>query len=179
MIYVTHDQIEAMTMADRIVLLRDGRIEQAGAPLDLYERPATRYVAGFLGSPAMNFVQGRIPDDGAPAVQLTDGTLLAVPVSRQGKLAGRRGRPITLGVRPEHITRASAELRQGLVRHVASIDLVQPTGSRTYATFRLGDAEVVAELQAHDVSQPGETIELAIDMNRIVLIDPATELVVS
>ena len=179
MIYVTHDQIEAMTMADRIVLLRDGKIEQAGAPLDLYERPATRYVAGFLGSPAMNFVPTRLQDGGALAVQLADGGLLALPASRQGKLEGRRGQEITLGVRPEHITRASGELRQGLVRHTALIELVQPTGSRTYATFRLAGAEMVAELQAHDVSQPGETIELAIDMNRVVLIDPATELVVS
>ena len=179
MIYVTHDQIEAMTMADRIVLLRDGKIEQAGAPLDLYERPATRYVAGFLGSPAMNFVPAQLQDSSTLAVQLADGSQLALPASRQAKLAGRRGQPITLGVRPEHITRASSELRQGLVRHTALIELVQPTGSRTYATFRLGGAEVVAELQAHDVSQPGETIELAIDMNRVVLIDPATELVVS
>jgi multiple sugar transport system ATP-binding protein len=178
MIYVTHDQIEAMTMADRIVLLRDGKIEQAGAPLDLYERPATRYVAGFLGSPAMNFVPAQLQDSGALAVQLADGSQLALPPSRQRKLAGR-ARPITLGVRPEHITRATGELRQGLVRRTALIELVQPTGSRTYATFRLGGAELVAELQAHDVSQPGETIELAIDMNRVVLIDPSTELVVS
>ena len=178
MIYVTHDQIEAMTMADRIVLLRDGKIEQAGAPLDLYERPATRYVAGFLGSPAMNFVPAQLQDSGALAVQLADGSQLALPLSRQRKLAGR-AQPITLGVRPEHITRATGELRQGLVRRTALIELVQPTGSRTYATFRLGGAELVAELQAHDVSQPGETIELAIDMNRVVLIDPSTELVVS
>ncbi|HTO44523.1 MAG TPA: ABC transporter ATP-binding protein [Burkholderiales bacterium] len=179
MIYVTHDQIEAMTMADRIVLLRDGHIEQAGAPLDLYERPATRYVAGFLGSPAMNFVPARLQGETALAVALADGSELALPAARSAKLAGRRGQAITLGVRPEHITRAGSELRAGLVRRTASIELVQPTGSRTYATFRLGGAEVVAELQAHDVSQPGETIELAIDMNRVVLIDPTTELVVS
>jgi multiple sugar transport system ATP-binding protein len=179
MIYVTHDQIEAMTMADRIVLLRDGHIEQAGAPLDLYERPATRYVAGFLGSPAMNFVPARLQGETALAVALADGSELALPAARSAKLAGRRGQAITLGVRPEHITRAGGELRAGLVRRTASIELVQPTGSRTYATFRLGGAEVVAELQAHDVSQPGETIELAIDMNRVVLIDPTTELVVS
>jgi multiple sugar transport system ATP-binding protein len=179
MIYVTHDQIEAMTMADRIVLLRDGHIEQAGAPLDLYERPATRYVAGFLGSPAMNFVPARLQGETALAVALADGSELALPAARSAKLAGRRGQAITLGVRPEHITRAGGELRAGLVRRTASIELVQPTGSRTYATFRLGGAEVVAELQAHDVSQPGETIELAIDMNRVVLIDPTTESVVS
>jgi len=180
MIYVTHDQIEAMTMADRIVLLRDGRIEQAGSPLDLYERPATRYVAGFLGSPAMNFVPARVAaDNGGLALQLDDGTVLSLPGRHSEKLARRRDEPIVLGVRPEHMVRAIGDLRPGLVRHTARIDLVQPTGSRTYATFKLGGADVIAELQAHDVSQPGETIELAIDMNRVVVVDPATELVVS
>jgi multiple sugar transport system ATP-binding protein len=180
MIYVTHDQIEAMTMAERIVLLRDGLIEQAGAPLDLYERPATRYVAGFLGSPAMNFVPAQVvAGNGGLAVRLDDGAILPLPASRLEKLAGRRDQPITLGVRPEHMVRATRDLRPGLARHTAAIELVQPTGSRTYATFKLGGAPVVAELQAHDVSQPGETIELAIDMNRVVLVDPATELVVS
>jgi multiple sugar transport system ATP-binding protein len=179
MIYVTHDQIEAMTMADRIVLLRDGRIEQAGSPLDLYERPATRYVAGFLGSPAMNFLPARVAaGNGGLAVQLDDGAVLPLPASRSDNLAGRRDQPIVLGVRPEHMMRAVGDLRPGLVRHTAKIDLVQPTGSRTYATFKLGGADVIAELQAHDVSQPGETIELAIDMNRVVVVDPATDRVV-
>jgi multiple sugar transport system ATP-binding protein len=177
MIYVTHDQIEAMTMADRIVLLRDGNIEQAGAPLDLYERPATRYVAGFLGSPAMNFVSVRLVghNDGL-AVQLGDGTLLPLPAARAPRLVERRDQAMTLGVRPEHMSRAGgSDHRPGLTTKNVKIELVQPTGSRTYATFRLGDAEVVAELQAHDVSQPGQTIDLTIDMNRVVLIDPATE----
>jgi multiple sugar transport system ATP-binding protein len=127
----------------------------------------------------MNFVPARLQGEPALAVALADDSELALPAGRSAKLAGRRGQAITLGVRPEHITRAGGELRTGLVRRTASIELVQPTGSRTYATFRLGGAEVVAELQAHDVSQPGETIELAIDMNRVVLIDPTTELVVS
>jgi multiple sugar transport system ATP-binding protein len=181
MIYVTHDQIEAMTMADRIVLLRDGTIEQQGAPLDLYERPATRYVAGFLGSPPMNFVDAvLVANDGAAGVRLADGTVLGLPASRTRRLADERERPVVLGVRPEHVTRASAgDLRAGLARHLALIDLVLPTGARTYATFRLGGAAVVAELQAHDVSQPGERVELAIDMNRAVLIDPASGQVIS
>src|ERR1700752_363376 len=106
MIYVTHDQVEAMTMADRIVLLRDGLIEQAGAPLDLFERPATKYVAGFLGSPSMNFVDATlVAAGGGLAVRLGDGTLLAVPAGRQDRLAGRRDRPIVLGLRPEHLSR--------------------------------------------------------------------------
>jgi multiple sugar transport system ATP-binding protein len=179
MIYVTHDQIEAMTMADRIVLLREGRIEQQGAPLDLYERPATRYVAGFLGSPAMNFVEASVvPSGNAMALRLGDGSELTLPPARAERLADRRDKPVVLGVRPEHISRAGGELRSGLARYTASIDLVQPTGARTYATFKLGRVEAVAELQAHDVSAPGERIDLAIDMNRAVLIDPGTEQVI-
>ncbi len=177
MIYVTHDQIEAMTMADRIVLLCDGRIEQAGAPLDLYERPETKYVAGFLGSPAMNFISAALVNEASGlAVRLTDGTLLALPADRQERFSLHRDKEITLGIRPEHITRASdGGLRAGVIRHDATIDLVQPTGSRTYATFVLGGVESVAELQAHDVSAVNERVGLAIDMNRVVLIDPETE----
>jgi multiple sugar transport system ATP-binding protein len=178
MIYVTHDQIEAMTMADRIVLMRDGRIEQQGAPLDLYERPATRYVAGFLGSPPMNFVAATLAMHvGGLGVRLSDGTVLGLPAARTQRLADRSDAPVVLGVRPEHISRAESR-RPGVVAHPAQIDLVQPTGARTYATFRLGGTAMVAELQAHDVSQPGERVELAIDMNRAVLIDPSTEQVI-
>ena len=181
MIYVTHDQIEAMTMADRIVLLRDGRIEQQGTPLDLYERPATRYVAGFLGSPSMNFVDAAlVSSNGGFGVRLGDGTVLGLPASRTRRLAEERDQPVVLGLRPEHITRASAGAsRPGLAPHLALIDLVLPTGARTYATFKLGGAAVVAELQAHDVSQRGERVELAIDMNRAVLIEPSTGQVIS
>jgi multiple sugar transport system ATP-binding protein len=181
MIYVTHDQIEAMTMADRIVLLRDGKIEQAGAPLDLYERPATKYVAGFLGSPSMNFVPAQIvASNGGFAARLEDGTQLPLPTSRSGTLSARRDQSVLMGMRPEHISRAiRGDARAGLARYSALIELVQPTGSRTYATFRLSGAEVVAELHSHDVSQSGERIDLAIDMNRAVMIDPGTEKVIS
>src|SRR5262245_2606066 len=134
MIYVTHDQIEAMTMADRIVLMRDGRIEQQGAPLELYERPATRYVAGFLGSPPMNFVDATVvADDGVAGVRLSDGTVLALPPARTQRVAARRGQPVVLGVRPEHISRAAPEAsRPGVATHLARIDLLLPTGARTY-----------------------------------------------
>jgi multiple sugar transport system ATP-binding protein len=181
MVYVTHDQIEAMTMADRIVLMRDGRVEQQGAPLDLYERPATRYVAGFLGSPPMNFIDALLVANGAGLeVRLADGTVLGLPAARTQRLAARGGQAVVLGVRPEHLHRADAGGRRpGVVALPAQIDLVQPTGARTYATFRLGGTAVVAELQAHDVSQPGERVELAIDMNRVVLIDPSNEQVIS
>jgi multiple sugar transport system ATP-binding protein len=177
MIYVTHDQIEAMTMADRIVLLRDGVIEQAGAPLELFERPATKYVAGFLGSPSMNFLPGRLTGEGSTlGVRLDDGTLLPLPENRAQKLVNRRDQAIILGLRPEHVNRARpGDSRTGLAHHTALVELLQPTGSRTYATFRLGGSSVVAELQAHDATQMDQQIELSIDMNRAVLIDPVTE----
>src|SRR5277367_85652 len=150
MIYVTHDQIEAMTLADRIVLLREGQIEQQGPPLDLFERPATQFVAGFLGSPKMNFLTGRLE-------------------------RGADGAKLILGLRPEHIERVAAgPPAEGLVRVEATIELIQPTGSRSYATFRLAGQAVVAELQAHDVSRPGERISVAINLWRAALFDPAT-----
>jgi multiple sugar transport system ATP-binding protein len=180
MIYVTHDQIEAMTMADRIVLMRDGRIEQQGSPLDLYERPATRYVAGFLGSPSMNFIDATLVGDaGGLAVRLSDGTVLALPADRQAGAGTHRDRAITVGVRPEHINRLrDGESRSGLARCAATIVLVQPTGSRTYGTFLIGGIQAVAELQAHDVPRVNQRVELAIDMNRAVLIDSQTDVVI-
>jgi multiple sugar transport system ATP-binding protein len=180
MIYVTHDQVEAMTMADRIVLLRDGLIEQAGAPLDLFERPATRYVAGFLGSPKMNFIDTQVVTHGdGLALRLGDGTNLPLPARRAGTLGSRVEQIVVLGMRPEHCSRASqGDLRSGLARYTAVIELLQPTGSRTYATFNLGGTSAIAELQAHDVSAINQQIDLAIDMNRVIVIDPATDRVI-
>jgi multiple sugar transport system ATP-binding protein len=175
MIYVTHDQIEAMTLADRIVLLRDGMIEQQGAPLDLFEQPATLFVAGFLGSPRMNFLNGRLARDGeSAAVALGDGgPTLALPRGRAP--AAGNGAKVVLGLRPEHIGRATeASPADGYSRVEAMIELVQPTGSRSYATFRLAEQLVMAELQAHDVSRPGERISVDINLRRAVLFDPGT-----
>jgi multiple sugar transport system ATP-binding protein len=180
MVYVTHDQVEAMTLADRIVLLKDGEIEQEGAPLALFERPRSRFVAGFLGSPSMNFLPATLEgSDDAPgglAVRCGE-ALFPVPAARSDGLAARTGQEVVLGVRPEHISRAHGAVRAGLAPIEVTIDLIQPTGSRTYATFALAGTEVVAELQAHDVERPGERLRLHLDMNRAVLIDPQTELV--
>jgi multiple sugar transport system ATP-binding protein len=174
MIYVTHDQIEAMTLADRIVLMREGQIEQQGAPLDLYEQPSTMFVAGFLGSPQMNFLRGRVlrSADGA-AIHLGDG---AVPLSFSGvrALVGLpEGADVIVGLRPEHAGRATGgEPASGTARITATIELIQPTGSRSYATFRLGGQPLLAELQAHDVSRPGERIPLDLNLSRAALFDP-------
>ncbi len=174
MIYVTHDQIEAMTLADRIVLLKDGLIEQQGAPLELFERPATRFVAGFLGSPAMNFVPAEVSADGRAVI--VDGVALPLPAARSGPA----GKPVIFGVRPEHFSHAgNGGARAGLSPLDVTIDLVQPTGSRTYATFLLSGVETIAELDVHDVQRPGEHLPLLVDMNRAIIVDPETDAVIS
>ena len=177
MIYVTHDQIEAMTLADRIVLMRDGLIEQQGAPLDLFERPASLFVAGFLGSPKMSVLPGTLSGSiGAWTVALKDSAVrLPLPADR-ARDGAADGMAVILGIRPEHMSRASgATAEPGVERMEATIELLQPTGSRTYATFHLGTVRVMAELQAHDVSRPGEKIAIDINLNRAALFDARTE----
>jgi multiple sugar transport system ATP-binding protein len=170
MIYVTHDQIEAMTLADRIVLLKDGLIEQAGAPLDLYERPATRFVAGFLGSPKMNFIPAEYMRDGSgAAVQFADGS--ALPVSG-GPDTGSRA--VIFGIRPQHFSRDPGNLSGKAAKINATVELLQPTGSRAFITFPLGGMPVMAELASHDVQGPGESLDLYMDIGRAILIDPET-----
>ncbi|WP_075219138.1 ABC transporter ATP-binding protein [Acuticoccus yangtzensis] len=160
-IYVTHDQIEAMTLADRIVLLRDGRIEQQGPPLELFEQPKTQFVAGFLGSPQMNFLPVTLEGG---AIRLADGQTLPAPPAATGASG-----PMTLGIRPEHLSRSTGEAGPTTGRLDALIDLVQPTGTRTYTQFRIGDVEVTAELPAHTVERPGARLPLSVDMARTTL----------
>jgi multiple sugar transport system ATP-binding protein len=171
MIYVTHDQIEAMTLADRIVLLRDGVIEQQGSPLDVFERPTTRFVAGFLGSPKMNFLKAILTKNG---VKLFDGRELMLP----GRSGLKAGQAVLLGVRPQHITQAGKTVAKGHVRIPVTIELVQPTGSRVLVTLPLGGTSVIAELGAHEVSKPGEKTNIDLDMTRSIVIDAATEKVI-
>ena len=177
MIYVTHDQIEAMTLADRIVLMRDGLIEQMGTPAELFERPASLFVAGFLGSPKMSFVPGSIVRSGSEAAVAVEGSALALPLpARRAIETTPAGRSVILGIRPEHIGRAHGPAPpQGMKRIEARIELLQPTGSRTFATFRLGETPILAELQAHDVGAVGESVALDINLNRASLFDAQSE----
>jgi multiple sugar transport system ATP-binding protein len=175
--YVTHDQIEAMTLADRIVVLKDGRVEQQGSPLELFERPQTRFVAGFIGSPQMNFLPCNITTDTAiSGVRLVDGRFLAFPPDRARKLLQSGQTDAVLGIRPSGMAVAdAAPPRPGVARESVSIDLIQPTGARSYISFSLGGTSLLAEVNAHAVTEPGTTIAIDIDMNRAVLIDPLTD----
>ena len=149
-VYVTHDQIEAMTMADKIVVMHDGIVEQVGAPLDLYDRPDNLFVAGFIGSPAMNVLKGKIRADGALSFEGAGG--LSVPLSAAPTASD--GQPVTLGMRPEHL-RLSAD---GFPVEVA---VVEPTGSEVQVVARApGGEEIVAVFRDRHLFKPGETIRL-------------------
>jgi multiple sugar transport system ATP-binding protein len=166
-IYVTHDQTEAMTLADRVVLLNRGRIEQAGDPMDLYERPANRFVAGFLGSPSISFVAAELEAAGGGLVARLDaGLALTIPPGRAARLTAAAGRKITLGIRPEHVTRGSGP--------EAEIVAVEPAGPRIYVRARLAGSLVTAELTARDRVATGERLNVEIDMESVVLLDAET-----
>ncbi len=166
MIYVTHDQIEAMTLADRIVLMNAGQIEQSGTPLELYEKPRTRFVAGFLGSPKINFIKARLESTG---IVFADGQALELPAADAQRYAAHVGKPVIFGIRPQHIDRAPGA---GPAHIKSTVDLVQPTGARTYVTFTIGGEPVMAELDAHDAGKPGDEIAIALDLAHFLLIDP-------
>ncbi len=155
-VYVTHDQIEAMTMADKIVVLQSGRIEQVGTPLDLYDRPANTFVAGFIGSPSMNLMPGEGGRDGVAV----GGTTFAVD-------GVAPGRGVTLGMRPEDLTLAAEGMR-------AVVSVVEPTGAETHIVARVGDIEVTAVTRDRPAVRPGETIHLAPVPGSVHVFDRAT-----
>ncbi len=167
-IYVTHDQIEAMTLAERVVLLRDGEIEQAGAPLELFERPKNLFVAGFLGSPSMNFIEVKVENSGA-SMRLPDGQ--KIDLVRDGKPPIRLADGAYIwGVRPEHFSCGG----EGLSTIEARIEVVQPTGSRCYGSFSLAGTHAVAELDAHAITVAEQKLTLSIALERTVFFDVTT-----
>ncbi|MEO8057067.1 MAG: sn-glycerol-3-phosphate ABC transporter ATP-binding protein UgpC [Burkholderiales bacterium] len=164
-IYVTHDQIEAMTMGDKIVVMRDGRIEQTGGPLDLYDHPANQFVAGFIGSPAMNFLPGTLRRTASAAqIELKDGTRLDAP-QRTG---GVDGQPVVFGTRPEHLTLVDAG---GIPAKVA---VMEPTGMDTFVACRHEGIELSAVFRERHDFAPGSTIHLLPDLQRAHLFDAAS-----
>jgi len=158
-IYVTHDQIEAMTMADKIVVMHDGLVEQVGAPLELYDRPANRFVAGFIGSPAMNFIPGKA-NSGRIAIAGADYSVAAS--------AGlQEGREVILGIRPEHLEIAGEGFE-------AEVVVVEPTGSETQVFARLGGQEIAAVFRERHEFVPGQRIRLRPRADCLHLYDPSS-----
>jgi multiple sugar transport system ATP-binding protein len=161
-VYVTHDQIEAMTMADKIVVMNGGNVEQTGAPLDLYDHPLNLFVAGFIGSPAMNFLKGTISGG---AFQSDDGTTLPLPAGPDGS----DGKPVVYGVRPEHFMLSS----EGLP---ATVHVVEPTGSETQVMADFAGSPVICAFRERVSARPGETIRMAPDPSLVHVFDAATGL---
>jgi multiple sugar transport system ATP-binding protein len=159
-VYVTHDQIEAMTMADKIVVMHDGRVEQIGTPLELYDRPQNIFVAGFIGSPAMNFLQGTIRTNGSPGFDGPGGACLPLAAAPRGY----DRREAVYGVRPEHFTIADDGAE-------AVIQVVEPTGAEIQIVAKLGDAEVIAAFRERHPFKPGDKIRLRPDPRLVHLFD--------
>ncbi len=165
-IYVTHDQIEAMTMADQIVVMHDGHIEQIGSPLELYDRPVNRFVAGFIGSPAMNFIEGTLRANGAGAhVEGASGARL--PVSQVP--ANCDGRAVVYGMRPEHL-----DIADGSEGFEAEVVVVEPTGSETQVFARLGAQELIGVFRERHEFAPGKKIRLSPRAAQAHLFDPSS-----
>ena len=163
-VYVTHDQIEAMTMADRIVVLRDGVVEQIGAPLDLYDRPTNLFVAGFIGSPAMNFLKGMIKVGDKPRFMIDNSVSLPLVSAPPGS----DGRPAIYGIRPEHLTLGGPD---GMP---AEVSVLEPTGQETQVFAKLGEQKIVAVFRQRMTAKPGETLPMTPDVASAHLFDEKT-----
>jgi multiple sugar transport system ATP-binding protein len=170
-IYVTHDQTEAMTMGDRIAVMNQGQIQQIASPLELYHKPANRFVAGFIGSPPMNFLSVKVQ---APLTLIHPSFRLTLPSEWETTLAAYNGQTLTLGIRPEHL-RLSVPAPKNLP---VTIQRIEALGSETYLAVSLEDTALQVRLEAEQTFHPGERLDLALQPERIHLFDPTTDIAV-
>ena len=175
-VYVTHDQTEAMTMGHRIAVLRDGLLQQLDTPQTLYDRPANLFVAGFIGSPAMNFFPGQLTSDAGEMWVQTSGLKLKLPDSMRSKVGSLSGREIIFGVRPEHI-HSKAEVRDADPSRIAKVNVsvVEPLGSEVFAYLSTDGHEFIARIDAAAQPRPGETLETVFDTEHLHVFDKETE----
>jgi multiple sugar transport system ATP-binding protein len=178
-VYVTHDQVEAMTLADRVVVMNHGRIEQIGTPNDLYHKPATHFVAGFIGSPAMNFVPCRLEDvAGKLYIRLTDRIAFPLPLNRAVRYQNvARNEKLLLGVRPEHITEANSHLEPGVEPFDAVLDVTEPMGMETLIYFTMEGAQICGRVNPNAGARDGGPLRLAVDLNNMHLLNEVTGVV--
>jgi multiple sugar transport system ATP-binding protein len=175
-VYVTHDQVEAMTLADRVVVMNRGKIEQIGAPNDLYHAPKTRFVAGFIGSPAMNFIPCRLEEaNGALQVRLSDQIVLPVPAARVARYRPHVGRDgITFGLRPEHLTEAKPNGGKPHATIDTVLEVTEPLGMETLVFFTIKGIDVCGRVDPNAGAREGVRMKLAANLDNMHLIDDAT-----
>src|SRR5262245_11961046 len=180
-VYVTHDQIEAMTLGDRIAVMKDGVVRQLAAPQEVYDNPADLFVAGFIGSPSMNFIRCPLAQsNGQVGARLHEGNetfVFPAPPSVQAALKGWTGKDVVLGIRPEQITDKTPF--SGENPHVATrsakIEVIQPTGPDTLALIHLNDTPVTCRVHPEAGARPGQNMTLMFDLSKLVFFDPQTE----
>ncbi|MET4277433.1 MULTISPECIES: sn-glycerol-3-phosphate ABC transporter ATP-binding protein UgpC [unclassified Bradyrhizobium] len=178
-VYVTHDQVEAMTLADRVVVMNKGRIEQIGTPNELYHKPATRFVAGFIGSPAMNFIPCRLEDVGGKLnIRLTDRISFPLPSARAARYSALpRAENLLLGIRPEHLTESHAHLEPGVETFDTVLDVTEPMGMETLVYFGLEGTPICGRVDPNAGAKDGGPMRLAMDLNNMHLLNEATGVV--
>jgi multiple sugar transport system ATP-binding protein len=178
-VYVTHDQVEAMTLADRVVVMNKGRIEQIGTPNELYHKPETRFVAGFIGSPAMNFIPCRLEDAGGKLnIRLTDRISFPLPPARAARYnALPRTDRLLLGLRPEHLTESNAHLEPGVETFDTVLDVTEPMGMETLVYFGLEGTPVCGRVNPNAGAKDGAPMRLAMDLNNMHLLNEETGVV--
>ncbi|MEO3431942.1 sn-glycerol-3-phosphate ABC transporter ATP-binding protein UgpC [Inquilinus sp. CAU 1745] len=170
-VYVTHDQVEAMTLADRVVVMNNGVIEQMADPITLYEKPANTFVAAFIGAPSMNFLDATVTEErGEPALRLADGAMLPIPAERAATFSSLSGRRITFGLRPEHM----AGGQTGAAVITLTPRTIEPLGPHTLLIGRSEGAAVTAQVDAHYVCEPDQPTPITCDMTKMHLFDPET-----
>ncbi|HEU0055526.1 MAG TPA: sn-glycerol-3-phosphate ABC transporter ATP-binding protein UgpC [Longimicrobium sp.] len=179
MVYVTHDQVEAMTLGDRIVVLHQGKIQQIDTPLNLYDHPANRFVAGFIGSPAMNFFDGTVEGGDTLAFAAAGGAFrLPLPAAWAARLGDRVGRPVVLGIRPESLHAARGRPADAPVADAAfTVEALEPLGNEIFvhATTAAGGHRVTARVPPQPLPAPGEALSLGFDLARLHFFDAETE----
>jgi multiple sugar transport system ATP-binding protein len=170
-LYVTHDQTEAMTMGSRIAVMNAGVLQQLDTPQQLYDAPVNRFVAGFIGSPAMNFLEGTVAQTPEGWVVVVEGVALPIPARLIAKAAGYRDQPVTLGLRPEAITQPGEAGRLALA---LPVEVVEPLGSDVYVTLRLGRQPLTGRFAPRHLPRPGTDEPVAFNLEAAHLFDPAT-----
>jgi multiple sugar transport system ATP-binding protein len=175
-VYVTHDQVEAMTLADRVVVMNRGRIEQIGPPNELYHAPRTRFVAGFIGSPAMNFLPCRLEEaDGALRVRLSQDIALPVPPARAERYRAHMGRDgLTFGLRPEHLAEDKSNGGAKANAIDAMIEVAEPLGMETLVFFRINEVELCGRVSPTAGAREGALLRLCASLDNMHLIDEAS-----
>ncbi len=172
-VYVTHDQTEAMTMGTRIAVMKDGRIQQVGTPLEIYDRPQNLFVANFIGTPPMNFIKAAIRDGGSTLA--ASKFSLPVPASLRAVAAARDGRNVILGLRPEHILEPSTPTRGEKATLAAEVEVIEPLGDEVIVHARVGDDLLVYKIEPQLTPEVGQKLEVAIELDRLHLFDVETE----